>query len=41
MKGCRNEHDQRWRDAIDAYQPDYVVLAKYMRVLTPEFVHAS
>ena len=25
-------------DAIDAYQPDYVVLAKYMRVLTPEFV---
>ncbi len=23
---------------IDQYQPDYVVLAKYMRVLTPAFV---
>lgn len=34
----RNEHDQKMADAIDAYQPDYVVLAKYMRVLTPEFV---
>ena len=28
----RNEHDQKMADAIDAYQPDYVVLAKYMRV---------
>ncbi|EFF1126179.1 formyltetrahydrofolate deformylase [Escherichia coli] len=34
----RNEHDQKMADAIDAYQSDYVVLAKYMRVLTPEFV---
>ena len=25
-------------DAIAALEPDYVVLAKYMRVLTPEFV---
>ncbi len=25
-------------DAIDAHQPDYVVLAKFMRVLTPGFV---
>lgn len=25
-------------DAIESYAPDYVVLAKYMRVLTPEFV---
>lgn len=34
----REEHDQKMADAIDAHQPDYVVLAKYMRVLTPEFV---
>ena len=34
----REEHDQNMADAIDAHQPDYVVLAKYMRVLTPEFV---
>lgn len=34
----RDEHDQKMADAIDAHQPDYVVLAKYMRVLTPTFV---
>ena len=34
----REEHDQRMGDAIAAHEPDYVVLAKYMRVLTPEFV---
>ncbi|WP_228130432.1 formyltetrahydrofolate deformylase [Klebsiella aerogenes] len=34
----REEHDQRMGDAIAAHDPDYVVLAKYMRVLTPEFV---
>ncbi|STW52330.1 formyltetrahydrofolate deformylase [Klebsiella pneumoniae] len=39
MKGLsREEHDQRMGDAIAAHEPDYVVLAKYMRVLTPEFV---
>lgn len=31
----REEHDTKMADAIDAHQPDYVVLAKYMRVLTP------
>ena len=34
----RDEHDLKMADAIDAHQPDYVVLAKYMRVLTPTFV---
>ncbi len=34
----RDEHDQQMADAIEAYEPDYVVLAKYMRVLTPNFV---
>ena len=28
------------RTLIDGYQPDYVILAKYMRVLTPSFVEA-
>ena len=36
----REEHEARMRAVIDQYQPDYVVLAKYMRVLTPEFVAA-
>ena len=36
----REEHEQQVRAIIDQYQPDYVVLAKYMRVLTPEFVAA-
>ncbi|XBS68264.1 formyltetrahydrofolate deformylase [Acerihabitans sp. KWT182] len=34
----REEHDARMMAQIDAYMPDYVVLAKYMRVLTPGFV---
>ncbi|HCM4286230.1 formyltetrahydrofolate deformylase [Klebsiella quasipneumoniae] len=34
----REEHDKQMGDAIAAHEPDYVVLAKYMRVLTPEFV---
>ncbi|OSN04470.1 formyltetrahydrofolate deformylase [Lonsdalea iberica] len=34
----RDEHDQKMIAQIDPYQPDYVVLAKYMRVLTPAFV---
>ena len=37
----REEHELQVRAIIDQYQPDYVVLAKYMRVLTPEFVTAS
>lgn len=34
----REEHDARMMALIDAFAPDYVVLAKYMRVLTPAFV---
>lgn len=34
----RDQHDQRLIEQIEQYQPDYVVLAKYMRVLTPAFV---
>ncbi len=37
----REEHDTKMADAIDAHQPDYVVLAKYMRVLTPVLWRAS
>lgn len=34
----RVEHDQQLAVKIDEYAPDYIVLAKYMRVLNPEFV---
>jgi formyltetrahydrofolate deformylase len=34
----REQHDLAMISKIDQYQPDYVVLAKYMRVLTPVFV---
>ncbi|WP_042818422.1 formyltetrahydrofolate deformylase [Yersinia wautersii] len=34
----REQHDQQLIEKIEQYQPDYVVLAKYMRVLTPAFV---
>ncbi len=34
----REEHEQAMLSAIDQYQADYLVLAKYMRVLTPSFV---
>lgn len=34
----REQHDREMTAKIDQYQPDYVVLAKYMRVLTPAFV---
>lgn len=34
----REAHEQEVRMIVDQYSPDYIVLAKYMRVLTPEFV---
>ncbi|PIJ51643.1 formyltetrahydrofolate deformylase [Erwinia sp. OLTSP20] len=34
----REQHDDLMASSIERYQPDYVVLAKYMRVLTPGFV---
>ncbi|VFP83323.1 formyltetrahydrofolate deformylase [Candidatus Erwinia haradaeae] len=35
----RLDQDRNIADSIDLYQPDYIVLAKYMRILTPEFVY--
>lgn len=35
----REEHEQKMLDVIHQYDADYLVLAKYMRVLTPNFVH--
>lgn len=34
----REEHEEKMLDVINSYNPEYVVLAKYMRVLTPNFV---
>ncbi len=34
----REEHEAKMLNVIDSYQADYLVLAKYMRVLTPSFV---
>ncbi|MEZ8740279.1 formyltetrahydrofolate deformylase [Photobacterium swingsii] len=36
----REEHETALLKVINQYQPDYVVLAKYMRILTPDFVAA-
>jgi formyltetrahydrofolate deformylase len=34
----RSEHERRVMEVIDGYVPEYIVLAKYMRILTPTFV---
>ncbi|VFP80161.1 formyltetrahydrofolate deformylase [Candidatus Erwinia haradaeae] len=34
----RLEQDNKISANVDFYKPDYIVLAKYMRILTPEFV---
>lgn len=34
----RAQHEEQVMQLVDSYQPDYLILAKYMRVLTPEFV---
>ncbi|MFC0179873.1 formyltetrahydrofolate deformylase [Thorsellia kenyensis] len=34
----REEHDKLMSEKIKEFSPDYVVLAKYMRILTPQFV---
>jgi formyltetrahydrofolate deformylase len=36
----REEHESKVMARIDTYEFDYVVLAKYMRILTPTFVSA-
>ncbi|GAB3987529.1 formyltetrahydrofolate deformylase [Spirosoma daeguense] len=35
----REEHEQAILRTLAIYEPEYLVLAKYMRVLTPEFVN--
>lgn len=34
----REEHEEKVMEIIDRYSFDYIVLAKYMRILTPKFV---
>ena len=34
----RHDHETKVLEAIAPYQPDYLILAKYMRILTPKFV---
>lgn len=34
----REEHEEQILNVIQSYQPDYIILAKYMRVLTANFV---
>lgn len=34
----REEHEKNMMAVVEQYQPNYLVLAKYMRVLTPSFV---
>jgi formyltetrahydrofolate deformylase len=34
----REDHEQKVIDQIDIYSPEIIVLAKYMRILTPKFV---
>ena len=34
----RTEHEAALREVIKPYQPEYLVLAKFMRILTPAFV---
>ncbi|GAB3526311.1 formyltetrahydrofolate deformylase [Photobacterium alginatilyticum] len=34
----REAHEEKMLEAVKQYNPDYVVLAKYMRILTPNFV---
>lgn len=34
----RAEHEQRVAEVVDSYSPEYLVLAKYMRILTAAFV---
>jgi len=36
----REVHEKKVMECIDGYEFDYIVLAKYMRILTPDFVKA-
>jgi formyltetrahydrofolate deformylase len=34
----RSEHEARILELVDGYRPDYIVMAKYMRILSPTFI---
>ena len=34
----RDDHEKELMNAIETYAPDYIILAKYMRILSPEFI---
>ncbi len=36
---AREKHEQRLLEKIEAFTPDYLILARYMRILTPFFVN--
>ncbi len=36
----REQHEEAVKKTLNIYQPDYLILAKYMRILTPEFTRA-
>ena len=38
LDGDRDQHEFALQKTIRSYSPDYLVLAKYMRILSPEFV---
>ena len=35
----REQHEEKVLEKIQSYNPEYLVLAKYMRIFSPEFVH--
>jgi formyltetrahydrofolate deformylase len=35
----RPEHEEEIRAALERYDPEYIILAKYMRVFTADFIH--
>jgi len=35
----REEHEEKIQETLDSYNPDIIVLAKYMRILSEEFVN--
>ena len=34
----KKEHEEKIKSILDSYDPEYIVLAKYMRILSPEFI---
>jgi len=39
VERSRSDHEQEILDVIEQYQPEYLVLAKYMRILSGEFIN--